>query len=287
MECIFRYTDYRQFLRDILTEKRKKAAFFTLRNISLKIGMRSSGHLSMILNGSRNLSETFAVKIAQVLKLGRNEQEYFVALVKFNQAKNHAEKTEHYQRLKKISAPALKWLKKEQHVFYEEWYYSAIRELLAVYEISDHNVKDLAPEIIPSISENQFRKGLRVLVDTGLAHMDSGGVYRRNDALITSGGEKRFYAVQKYNIDTMKLAMEALDKVEKELREISTVTMSIDRKTYTEIIKKLSDFRHDIMEMAAETRSPDQVYQLNIQLFPMSKNKSEKTDLQRVETLSQ
>ena len=51
--------------------------------------------------------------------------------------------------------------------------------------------------------------------------------------------------------------------------------MGISRETYERIVKELDDFRHKIISIAAEDKNIEQVYRLNLQLFPLTKNVKE------------
>lgn len=277
MKKIFNYTDYRTFLRDFFNNKKQEASYFSLRNISSKIGMRSSGYLSMIINGQRNLSNSNAKKLAQVLKLSQKEQDYFYTLILFNQAKDHSEKEQYYSKLKRAADPA-SIVKKENHIFYEKWYYSAIRELISIYTITDENIKNSSKLLNPEISESDFKKGLNILLQTGLAIKDETGRYKRKNSLISSSTDLKSFTIHKFQKETMNLASEALDRFEKDKRELSTLTMSIDHEAYKKIIEKSSAFRKDIMEIAASTNNASQIYQLNLQIFPLSVNKGDQNE---------
>ncbi len=277
MNKIFNYTDYRKYLKDLFKNKKREASYYSLRNISNRIGIRSSGYLSMIINGQRNLSDQNAKKLAQVIKLSQKEQDYFYTLIQFNQAKNHSEKQEFYKKLKRVADPAA-LIKKEQHIFYEEWYYSAIRELVSIYNVYDTNINEMAEKINPKISISDFKKGLKILIKTNLIQKNAKGKYVRNNTLISSGTELKSFTVHKFQKETMNLASEALDRFDKEERELSTITMSIDKKAYNKIKERSAEFRKEIMEIAANTNNPTRVLQLNLQIFPLSNDKGDNNE---------
>lgn len=273
MKQIFTYTDYRTFLKDLFSSKKREASYYSLRNVSSEIGIRSSGYLSMIINGKRNLTGAIAKKLSTVLKLNRKEREFFYALVQFNQAKDHSEKNSYYQKLKRAAGDSAATIKSDQHQFYEKWYYSAIRELIAVHNISDKNISVMSRQLSPQISTKEFKASVKILIETGLIKTGSDSFYRRVDKIITTGPELKSFAIQEFQIETMNLAIKSIDSIDKKSRELSTLTMSVDKKSYQKIIEKAAIFRKELLDIAAETEKATQVYQLNMQLFPMSKER--------------
>jgi uncharacterized protein (TIGR02147 family) len=69
----------------------------------------------------------------------------------------------------------------------------------------------------------------------------------------------------------MDLAKTAYDRFERRQREMSTVTMSVDSDALGAIMDRLRKAREDIMEIARATVRPTRVLQLNMQVFPLSK----------------
>ena len=76
-----------------------------------------------------------------------------------------------------------------------------------------------------------------------------------------------------------RLAADALEKFPREERHVSGLTMGVDRRAYERIAAALDEFRKKVSEIVSEVDNYDQVYRLNLQLFPLSKkveNKDEK-----------
>ena len=58
----------------------------------------------------------------------------------------------------------------------------------------------------------------------------------------------------------------------KDERNFSGVTMGVSKETYDRIVNLLDEFRSKIIAIAAEDKNIEQVYRLNLQLFPLTKN---------------
>ena len=71
-----------------------------------------------------------------------------------------------------------------------------------------------------------------------------------------------------------KLATPAIDLPVNE-RNFSGVTMGLSRESYNKIETVLDECRQKIISIAAEDKNIEQVYRLNLQLFPLTKNVKE------------
>ena len=68
-----------------------------------------------------------------------------------------------------------------------------------------------------------------------------------------------------------ELATPALD-LPKEERNFSGVTMGVSRESYARIVDVLNECRKKIIAIAGEENNVEQVYRVNLQLFPLTRN---------------
>ena len=54
-------------------------------------------------------------------------------------------------------------------------------------------------------------------------------------------------------------------------RNFSTITLGLTREAYETIVEELSNFRKKIVALAAHDPQTERVYEINMQLFPLSK----------------
>ncbi len=96
---VFRYVDYRKYLRDALKEARKKDPSLTFRTIARHLGLASSSHVLLVLQGKRNMGSLLALKMSAFLKLKRKEMLYFEHMTNYNQSRTRLERDEYYRRM--------------------------------------------------------------------------------------------------------------------------------------------------------------------------------------------
>jgi uncharacterized protein (TIGR02147 family) len=78
-------------------------------------------------------------------------------------------------------------------------------------------------------------------------------------------------AIRKNHHQGLELAQEALDSVPLELREFGAMTMAIDPKKIPEAKKMIINFRKQMAQFL-EVDHQTEVYRLQMQFFPLTKN---------------
>jgi uncharacterized protein (TIGR02147 family) len=268
MISIFNYTDFRKYLTDYYADKKKEHSRFSYRLLATQGGI-NPGNFAKMLKGERNLSLGAAIKLARALKLNRRERDYFQAMVLFCQAEIHEEKRRCFEDLMAFKESAVRILDANQYRFYDKWYYTAVREALAFFPLTDSNAGMLGKCIIPSISEKQVAQAIALLLDLKLAEKTDQGTYRRTDALISTGNDIRSLTLNNFVIDTMHLAEQAISKGIQDTN-LSSVTFSVANRDFEAVQEEVRKCRRRIMEIAKESNAPDRVYQFNVQLFPLT-----------------
>ncbi|HKP94991.1 MAG TPA: TIGR02147 family protein [Fibrobacteria bacterium] len=80
---VFRYEDYRRFLRDRFFAMQSLEPGFSQRGLARKAGIANPGFFNEVIKGRRRLSPAAAAKMAMGLDLSGEESEYFQALVEY------------------------------------------------------------------------------------------------------------------------------------------------------------------------------------------------------------
>jgi len=271
LPIIFNYLDYRAFLRDLCAAGKKRNPHFSYRYVSEKVGIRSGGFFSWVLQGKRNISDRLALDLARFFRLGKAQGAYFEQLVKFNQAATHEERRHAFDKLITMRRGNVKQVEGDQGEFYLQWYYPAFRELLSTMPINDDSLALAAAALSPQIKVSEARQAMSLLVRLGMAKKNDRGFYERTDAVISSKGRIPPVALHGYQAGCIELAASALDRFAAGEREFSTVTMSIDDDSYRKILERLALLRSEVMEIARSTRKASRVMQLNMQFFPLSR----------------
>ncbi len=272
MITIFDYTDYRLFLKDFYEARKKRDPSITHRFIADKVGFRSSGFFTQILQGKSNISDDMTDRFADFCKLKKREREYFKTLVAFNQARTHAKKKVYFEKMIGYNKGTVAGVDAAQYEFYDKWYYTVVREMLALVRVKDNykSYVQLAKMTIPQIKPMQVKKALSVLKKLKFITKDNNGYYLRVDRVISTGYDAQSVAITNFALSSLDVAKGAMQNMPKEDRSISNLTMSLSEKGYQELGEKLKLFRREILELAYRDREVNRIYQVNWQVGPGS-----------------
>lgn len=268
---IFDYLNYRDFLRDAFACLKQIDPSYNYRRIASELGMKSIGHITWILQGKRNLTLRKTDRYSQLLGLNKKEDSYFKLIVLYTNSKKHSEKRDLFENIVKAQRSEKRIVTKEQVEYWSKWYYSAMRELVAIHRITD-DYKEAARLLVPRITPGEAEKALRFLEKLNFVARDEQGYYKRLDKVVSMDAEWGTLVVKQHQMDMLDLAKLGLEKIPREERDISSVTMSLSQERFEQVRRMFQDFRQQLITLARTDPDPERVYQVGLQVFPLSKN---------------
>jgi len=270
MKQIFEYTSFQEYLADFFAESKRRHPGFSHRVLAARLGISMPNLVLLIIQGKRKMSSNLCARLARAMGLHRREAAYFESMVGFMQSRNHDEKTKYFLQMLKIRRSLrLKKIDERQYEYYSTWYNPVIRELVTYPEFRG-DYKWLARKLSPPITTEQARASVDLLVRLGLVDR-TGRKYRQRRALISTGPEVNSLAIVNFHRSTARLAAGSYDRNPKNEHNITGVTLTMTKAHFDEMVEEISDFRKRALALADTAQSGSRVYQLNIQLFPVSK----------------
>ena len=272
MKDILEYTSYRQYIADYYADKKAKSAF-TWQEFTRAAGFSSPVHLKYASEGKLNLSDAAALRVAQAMHLAGYEQDYFCEMVKFDNAKTDAEKKDAFGKMLSIAdSVKAKIIEGDSFRYFESWKNPVLRELAPA--MPGAKPLALARACRPEITAAEVTETLNFLVKAGLLQKDKDGNYKQTERGVTTGPmEVTPIAVREMHRQMGEFALEAIEGVAQDKRHFSGLTLGITRDAYEKIVQEIAEFRKRIITIATQDDGMDEVYRLNVQLFPMT-NKS-------------
>ena len=272
MKDILEYTSYRQYIADYYADKKAKSAF-TWQEFTRAAGFSSPVHLKYASEGKLNLSDAAALRVAQAMHLAGYEQDYFCEMVKFDNAKTDAEKKDAFGKMLSIAdSVKAKIIEGDSFRYFESWKNPVLRELAPA--MPGAKPLALARACRPEITAAEVTETLNFLVKAGLLQKDKDGNYKQTERGVTTGPmEVTPIAVREMHRQMGEFALEAIEGVAQDERHFSGLTLGITRDAYEKIVQETAEFRKRIITIATQDDGMDEVYRLNVQLFPMT-NKS-------------
>lgn len=268
---IYRYTDYRAYLKDLFNYTKSVKPFFSYQYLAQKAGFKAKSFIYKVIIGERSLSQNSVFRVAQALNLNRKEIGFFESLVHFNESKTASEREYYFLRLQQ-AGPKNEGavLQKNQFAYFSNWYNAVIREIISVMPFND-DYKMIARMVKPPITPAQAKESVRLLLKLGMVRKnEKSRLYEQTDAYITTRDAVLPVAVHKFQHETLKIALSALESDDTKTQDFSTLTVGISDKGYEKIRRELKDFRAHIGQLVSEDNPVDRVYHINFQIFPVS-----------------
>ena len=276
MKDILEYTSYRQYIADYYADRKAKSAF-TWQELTRAAGFSSPVHLKYASEGRLNLSDAAALRVAQAMHLVDFEQEYFCEMVKFDNAKTDDEKRGAFSKMLSIAeAHKAKIVEGDSFRYFESWKNPVLRELAPA--MPGAKPLALARACRPEITAAEVTESLNFLVKAGFLKKDEEGRFVQTDKFITTGPlDVTPVAVRGMHRQMGELALETIEGVAQDERHFSGLTMGLTHEAYEEIVQEIDACRKRIAAIATRDSEIDDVYRLNMQLFPITKKNSNKS----------
>jgi uncharacterized protein (TIGR02147 family) len=267
---IFEYSDYRLYLKDFYASMKARNSRFSFRYFAGRAGFTSPNFLKLVMEGQRNLSDDSITRLAHAFKLSQQEAEFFGHLVRFNQAKTPILRSESAELMLRTREFLKMYpLQQAEFAYYANWYYIPVRELTGMPGFQE-NPSWIAGRLRPRITSAQAAQALKDLELLGLLTRDENGVLRQAHRTVITGNEVSSTAVARYHRDMIHLAAEAINEVPRMKREISAACVPVSAETAGKIKTMIQEFRQKILSVANEDGGGGTIYQINMQLFPLS-----------------
>lgn len=266
---LFEYLNYREFLKDAYEERHASDWRFSHRYIAEKAEFDAS-MFNKILQGKRNLTARLVSVFADIFCRDDREKQYFADMVAFNQAKNHSESRQYLEKLVATKECKVEEVARDQFEYFDHWYHAVVRELVTFYPYVGDDAA-LGLMVRPAITASQVKSSIALLERLSMIRKNpETGFYEQTQGLISSGSESYSTAVNAYIQQNLDVATSAMDRFSREERNLSTLAFACDEGTYNELVEMVRRFRREVLAKVDQCQKPNRVFQLGMQLFPLS-----------------
>lgn len=282
------YLSYRQYLRDFLTYKKQVHRHdrrpYSSATFAAAAGIRSAGYLNMVIAGDRNLSPAMVLRFAQAMGLDRAQTQDFALLVRFNQATDSLERTHSLKALvdlRRARDLALGELAAEQMERVPNWVAWIIQAMVDQRGVR-FEAKALFQLFASSVQLSSIEKALKHLSEQGDLEVDpTTGQGLRPRKLISDAQGVSPQLVRKLQSELIYLGIESLLRESADDREFGAATLALTEAEFKQLRLELRALRKKWQaEIGAKRESSpgDRVFQLNIQLFPVTRSSLKKSE---------
>jgi uncharacterized protein (TIGR02147 family) len=262
-----------KLLRDKFDEARNKNSRFSLRAFSARTGV-SPGALSEILEGERRVSVELARRITERLYLDPQDRSELLKLFPdkrpYKKRKN-SDVTENLQLTKDQVDPNYLKLTAARYHIIADWEHFAILSLMRTRNFKADPIwigKRLG--IVAKAAEAALDR----LISVGMIEKDEDGKLRRTNTRFRTEDDQINYSLQRSHLRTLELAEESLKRETVDQRDFTAVTLAIHPKKISMAKELIRKFQDEFCEQV-ESEEPTEVFRLSMQLFPLTRLRSE------------
>jgi uncharacterized protein (TIGR02147 family) len=275
------YTDFRKYLKDYylmkVAETKGSLRPYGYAQFSVAADIKSPAYLKLIIEGRRNLSPSMILKFAKALEFSKDETEEFRLLVLFGQAQDPLERNRHLKDLAELRVnhqlrtgelPSDIWDKVPGWV---AW---------VLYAMADQKDVEFQPHVLRALMRNkpsldEVKKSLSRLLESGELQRDPETHEVVKARELMAGVENVPVAlVRKLQAELIYLGLESLFQDSPLDREFGALTFALTEEEFEHLKFELRHLRKRLFKDFAVNRKSvkgDRVFQLNIQLFPVTK----------------
>jgi uncharacterized protein (TIGR02147 family) len=247
---------FREYLKQEYTRRANKNPHYSLRAFAKNLGVHHAT-LSTLLSGKRAVTKSSVLKLSRALGLSPEETRRYLKGAST-----------------KKSNEAFHQIESDTYASISEWYFDAILELSLIKAFK------LEPSIIASsigITPLQAKIALETLTRLGfLTESSKGGLELTHpDSTNILHPELTSVAQKRNQKSIMEKSIEAIDNVAPALRDHTSLTVAMNADDLPEVKKMIGRFRRQLNAYVQRpTVKPDQVYQLQVSFFPLTKSEN-------------
>lgn len=268
MRSVFEYLDYRDLLKEAYEHRKAESPLFSYRIMAELFGLDPS-YVFRVLQKDQHLPARCQPRAVEFLGLTGRSAEYFQLLVAYARERGRKAKQEILEKALALRDVARRELEDRELGVLRDWWVPAVRSLLEVVDGRRHP-EEIAARLSPSVPAADVSHALDLLLELGLVRRTGGGGLSLAETHLTVGGERRSEAVRAFQRQILLLASESLERHSRDVRDVSTLTLAVDKPAFVEIREMLRECRRQIQKRVEEAKKPDRVMQLAMAYFPLS-----------------
>lgn len=270
---IFNYLDFKSYLSDYREMRKVFDIGFTNVYICHSLGQtKSKGYFNNVISGRVKLGSSMIDRFIVLLNLKGDKAKYFRALVSFNQTIDKEEKAFFFDQLIKHNKIPSKEMDLSFYDYYKNWLHAVVRALLDIYDFKD-DYKELTTKLLFPVTPGQIKRSIEILKGLELIKQDKNGFYKPAEIAITAGKKIKEHLLRQYQTKCLEHSAEVVMNAEVKPQKVTTMTISVSPNAYEEIKNKIDQLKTEIRSIVHnDTLEADRLCQVNIHLFPQTKN---------------
>ncbi len=263
------------FLREIFLERRERNPSYSTASFARDLGI-SRSLLSRVLTGSRPITLKLALQISTALDLGEEKSNALVLSIIHNSSKSAKISKKIRAKFENNNTPQspvslFTTVEIEQFKAMSSWYHLAILNMTVLDGFQNDPVW-IAQQL--GITTAEVIDAIERMIGVGLL-TESENALKRTKAHFYVKTNRSEFAVRKFHTQMISKASEELKNTSDadfQRRLINGITFTCGPEHIELIKEKINRLEDEILNVTSNGASTD-VYQMNFQFFPLTKNK--------------
>ena len=270
---IFSFQDYHSYLRAVFALRLKNNPRYSIRAFAKHLDL-SAGFVSLLLSGKKMLSATSALQIANILKLGGRQTDYFVLMLQKETAFDPIKQAKIVEKMQVLAPRTLThFLPVDSFQSIADWYHTTILELCTLWDghLEPQKIADTLG-IEKVTAQVALDRLLRLELLTVDCHDQDHKKYQRTQKNVRIECQESNYALQQFHKEMLTRAIASVDEQTPQEKFIGSETLAIDPAILPEAADILEDAFQKILALNRQkSKQKKNVYHLGIQFFRLLK----------------
>lgn len=247
-----------EYLNQEFKKRRNRNSAYSLRSFSRDLKV-NPGRLSQYFTGARKITQKAAIKVMNQLGLSPIEQAKLMGI--------------NIEPLK-LHIPEPKLIEQKVFELISEPIHFTLLSLLETNNFKNNN-RWIAGRINSSVLE--VSQSIKLLKELGLIIESKGKLFpsHKEGIRFNTDSTSNNVALRKAHKKQLEQAIESIEKISVDLRDITSITVATDLKKITKAKELIKEFRRKISALL-ETDEATEVFRLQIQLIPVTTINKEK-----------
>lgn len=286
MPEVWSFINPTEYLRQVYAFRKQRLATFSYGMWADELGLKSRSFLRLVLLEKRSLTVDLAVKIAENLKLKKQEAQFFLHLTGMHRAGELKTKEYHSREIARLrtkfqlrSNTFLEIDRKDVFNFLSDYRMPRLQCLL-----NEENLKRTPQTLadLLSLKVSEVKQMLENLNSLGLAK-EQDRQWISLHSQIKTVDDLGNIALQSFHRKSLEEAAAAIE-LPKETRRFQSLVVNVSKEQMTSIHTEITSFFESLISKYSEGNLLDKkVYQLNINLIPVSRSIDQADLLETVE----
>lgn len=267
------FLSHRDFLQKLYDDVKADHPSYSYFQLAEDLGFSRSNVLWLVITGRRRLTQRAAARIAAALQLTADARKYFTVLVLYGNARRSDEREALFRELIALKGRGLETSTSQLILeYYSEWHHPIMRELVGLDGYSS-DPDWINRRLVTRLSPMQIHRSLQLLEKLGLIAYDhKRGAHVQTKGQILPDRLVERLASVRFHQKMCDAARDAVTRIPARRREMNSLTLCLSDDVAMKVGEILYKACEEIMHLESQVKQRSQVFQVNVHLFPFTKN---------------